>query len=238
MRLDKYISDACICSRSQAAGIIRSGKITVSGNTITKPDYKVNEKSSEISLDGNLLKYSEFIYIMMNKPQGVVSATDDPREKTVLSLLPENYLSKGLFPAGRLDKDTVGLLILTNDGKAAHKMLSPKYHVEKTYFVECDAPFLEKDIEMCAQGIPLDGELTKPCILKIDPEHRNRGSIVLTEGKYHEIKRICGYLGKKVLFLERTDFAGLSLDPSLSRGEWRHLTESEIDILRHSGANN
>ena len=232
MRLDKYLSDALICSRSEADRYIKTGKITVDGKTVKKPDHKVTEKN-DICFNGEKLSYSEFIYIMMNKPRGVISATDDPKniEKTVLSLLPENYLTKGLFPAGRLDKDTVGLLILTNDGKSAHRLLSPKHHVEKTYYVECDGDFAEKDIEICKNGVILDGELTKPCILTIDSEKKNCGTMVLTEGKYHEIKRICNHLGKNVTFLERITFGNLSLDRSLERGMWRHLTREEVELL-------
>lgn len=231
MRLDKYLSDACIISRTQAVSAIRSGRVCVDGKTATKGDMKINENKAAVTLDGKPLSYSEFIYILMNKPAGVVSATDDLREKTVLSLLPENYATKGLFPAGRLDKDTVGLLVLTNDGKNAHRLLSPKHHVEKEYYVECDGDFEEGDIEVCLKGVTLDGELTKPCILKIDPQNKNCAHMILTEGKYHEIKRICGYLGKKVTFLERVRFGALVLDPSLSRGQWRHMTNDEIALL-------
>lgn len=231
MRLDKYLSDTCIISRTQAASVIRSGRVAVDGKIARKGDMKVNEKSAVVTLDGEKLCYSEFIYILMNKPAGVVSATDDVREKTVLSLLPENYASKGLFPAGRLDKDTVGLLVLTNDGKNAHRLLSPKHHVEKEYYVECDGEFVESDIEVCKRGVMLDGELSKPCILKINEQNKKSANMILTEGKYHEIKRICGYLGKKVTFLERVRFGGLLLDSSLERGDWRHLKKDEIELL-------
>lgn len=231
MRIDKYLSDTCIISRTQAAAMIRKGRICVDGKTVTKGDFKVDEKKAVVTLDGAQLFYREFIYILMNKPAGVVSATDDVREKTVLSLLPENYATKGLFPAGRLDKDTVGLLVLTNDGKNAHKLLSPKHHVEKEYYVECDADFVEADIEVCKKGVTLDGELSKPCILTIDSQKKNCGTMILTEGKYHEIKRICGYLGKKVTFLERIRFGNLLLDKNLERGDWRQMTDSEIAML-------
>ncbi len=232
MRLDKYLSDTCIISRTQAASVIRSGRVTVDGKVASKGDMKVNEKSSVVTLDGEKLCYSEFIYILMNKPAGVVSATDDAIEKTVLSLLPENYHTKGLFPAGRLDKDTVGLLVLTNDGKNAHRLLSPKHHVEKEYYVECDGEFIESDIEVCKRGVMLDGELSKPCILKINEQNKKSANMILTEGKYHEIKRICSYLGKKVTFLERVRFGGLLLDSSLERGSWRHMTKEEAELLK------
>ena len=231
MRLDKYLSDTCVISRTQAACAIRAGKVTVDGKTAVRADMKINEKTASVCFDGKILSYSEFIYILMNKPAGVVSATDDIREKTVLSLLPENYAAKGLFPAGRLDKDTVGLLVLTNDGKNAHRLLSPKHHVEKEYYVECDGDFEEQDIDVCLKGVVLDGELTKPCILKIDESKKNCATMILTEGKYHEIKRICAHLGKKVTFLERIRFGSLVLDGELERGMWRRMTESEIKML-------
>ena len=231
MRLDKFLSDSCVISRTQAISVIKSGRVAVDGKVVTKGDLKLNEKTASVTLDGQAVSYSEFIYILMNKPAGVVSATDDVREKTVLSLLPENYGTKGLFPAGRLDKDTVGLLVLTNDGKNAHRLLSPRHHVEKEYYVECDGEFLESDIEVCKKGVMLDGELSKPCILKINEDNKKSGYMILTEGKYHEIKRICGYLGKKVTFLERVRFGGLLLDKELERGAWRHMTEQEIAFL-------
>lgn len=231
MRLDKFVADTCICTRKQADAIIRKGRITVDGVVVKKGDFKVNEKSAHITFDNNVIEHREFIYLIMNKPPDVVSATDDPRDITVLSLLPENYQNKGLFPVGRLDKDTVGLLVLTNDGKNAHRLLSPRHHVEKEYYVECDQEFREEDIAICAKGIMMDGELTKPCVLKIDPENKKCAKMVLTEGKYHEIKRICAHLGKKVTFLERIRFGNLLLDPGLSRSQWREMTEYEISLM-------
>lgn len=231
MRLDKYIADTLIVSRTDAAAMIRAGRVTVDGKCVRKGDFAVKEKSAIVTADGKSLSYRPFIYIMMNKPQGVVSATDDKREKTVLSLLPEAYATKGLFPVGRLDKDTVGLLVLSNDGKEAHRLLSPKHHVEKVYDVTCDKPFCESDIGVCLEGIPMDDEKTKPCRLVIDPDDPCRAKMTLTEGKFHEIKRICAYLGKNVTFLERVCFGALTKDDTLSRGEWRHLTDREIRML-------
>lgn len=231
MRLDKYIADTLIISRTEAAAMIRAGHVTADGKTVRKADFAVKEKSALVTVDGSPLSYRPFIYIMMNKPQGVVSATDDKREKTVLSLLPENYATKGLFPVGRLDKDTVGLLVLTNDGKNAHRLLSPKHHVEKVYDVTCDKPFVDGDVDVCLRGIPMDGEMTKPCRLVIDRENPCHAFMTLTEGKFHEIKRLCAHLGKTVTFLERVRFGTLEKDDTLSRGEWRHLTDEEIRLL-------
>lgn len=231
MRIDKYIADALVCTRSEAVAMIKKGIVTVDGKTVKKGDLKINEEIARVQVNGDIIKHRSFIYIMMNKPPDVVSATDDLRERTVLSLLPEKYMTKGLFPAGRLDKDTVGLLILTNDGKNAHRLLSPKHHVEKEYYVECDASFCESDIEVCKKGVPMDGDLTKPCTLVIDKTDDRCAHMILTEGKYHEIKRICAYLGKKVLFLERVRFGNLLLDRDLLRGDWREMTDEEIALL-------
>lgn len=231
MRLDKYIADTCVISRSEAGAWIRSGRVAVNGETVRKGEFSLNEKTAAVCLDGACLHFRPFLYLMMNKPAGVVSATDDRREETVLSLLPEPYRTKGLFPAGRLDKDTVGLLLLTNDGKNAHRLLSPKHHVEKVYDVVCDKPFAEEDKAVCRTGVPMDGKLTKPCTLEICPEDACRAYMTLTEGKYHEIKRLCAYLGKTVTFLKRIRFGALTLDESLAPGEWRHLTDEEIQRL-------
>ncbi len=231
IRLDKFISDNCVMTRKEATLAIKAGRVCVNGVVATKGDLKFDETSALVTVDGESVGYKKFIYIMMNKPSGVVSATDDPRQPTVLSLLPPNYLTKGLFPVGRLDKDTVGLLILTNDGKNAHRLLSPKHHVEKEYYVECDADFADGDIAVCKKGMMMDEVLTKPCTLIIDDAKRNTARMILTEGKYHEIKRICAHLGKTVTFLERIRFGELLLDESLERGDWRELTEQEILLM-------
>ena len=230
MRLDKYISTALIISRKDATALIKRGRVAKNGLCISNPSAHIDEKADNITFDGSPVTYSEFIYIMLNKPAGVISATDDVREKTVLSLLPENYATKGLFPVGRLDKDTVGLLILTNDGKNAHKLLSPKYCVEKTYYVECDGEFTEEDIENCKKGVMLSDGMTRPSILEI-LEDRKRAHITLTEGRFHEVKRICAAFEKKVLFLERVRFGSILLDENLPRGSWRNMSDEEIKLL-------
>ena len=231
IRLDKYIADTLVCTRSEASALIRAGRVCLDGVTVKKGDVRFDEKKCTVAVDGKTAGYKEFIYIMMNKPAGVVSATDDVREKTVLSLLPEKYMTKELFPVGRLDKDTVGLIILTNDGKNAHRLLSPKHHVEKEYYVECDAEFADSDIDTCLKGVMMDGDRTKPCVLKICENNRKCAHMILTEGKYHEIKRLCGHMGKNVTFLERVRFGSLLLDGELQRGEWRELSEQEISML-------
>jgi 16S rRNA pseudouridine516 synthase len=193
---------------------------------------KIDPEVSEIMLDGKTVSYRDKVYYILNKPQGYVCATEDKKEKTVLDLLSLEDRRKDIFPAGRLDKDTVGLLIMTTDGPLSHKLLSPKHHAEKIYYVECDKEFTDSDIAMMWEGIMMDGKKTKPALLKI-LEDRKCAEITLTEGKFHEIKRLCYAAGQKeVLYLKRLYFAGLTLDESLSEGEWRELTSEEIEILK------
>lgn len=231
IRLDKLVSTAMIISRKDASLLIKSGRVSIDGNVLKKSDAKVDE-SSEITVDGKKITYSKDLYIMLNKPSGLISSTDDNREKTVLSLFDKSYGDKGLFPCGRLDKDTVGLLIMTTDGTLAHKLLSPRHHAQKKYFVRCDKDFEERDVEILKNGIMMDGKKTKEAILEIC-ENPCEAYITLTEGKFHEIKRLCYACGEKqVLHLKRVTFAGLVLDEKLCEGEWRNLTESEIETLR------
>ena len=233
IRLDKLVSTAMIISRKDASLLIKSGRVSIDGSVLKKSDVKVDE-SCEITVDGKKITYSENLYIMLNKPSGLISSTDDNREKTVLSLFDKSYGDKGLFPCGRLDKDTVGLLIMTTDGSLAHKLLSPKHHAQKKYFVRTDKPFENSDVEILKNGIMMDGKKTKEALLDIC-ENPCEAFITLTEGKFHEIKRLCYACGEKeVMFLKRVTFAGVVLDEKLSEGEWRNLTENEIEILRNS----
>ena len=230
IRLDKLLSGSLPCTRKDAAGLIRSGRVAVDGTVIRKPDTKL-EENAELTVDGAPINARRFIYIMMNKPAGLISATDDVREKTVLSLLPDEYLTKNIFPAGRLDKDTTGLLILTNDGALAHKLLSPKNRCEKSYLAECDIPFDADDPERVKDGVMLDDGKTCPVKMELVEGEPNKAVITVTEGRFHEVKRICIAIGKHVTSLERIRFCGLDLDRTLSRGEWRDLTDEEVDAL-------
>lgn len=233
IRLDKFISDAVPCTRRDATKYIKSKRVTVDGKVISVPDTKINETSVRVSLDGKEFSYSKFIYIMLNKPAGLISATEDEREKTVMSLLPESYMTKGLFPAGRLDKDTTGLLILTNDGETAHRLLSPKFGKKKIYKVTARETFKEQDIEVLKRGVELSDGKTKPAGLEIT-DNPNIAYMTLTEGRFHEVKRICLALGNECTELERIKFAGLELDKSLERGQWRPLTQEEISELTNT----
>ena len=230
MRLDKLLTELGKSSRSEGGKLIRSGKVTVNGEIIKKPDYKIDPENDEVSLFGEILTYKRYTYIMLNKPDGYVSATDDEKEKTVLDLLDPEDRRRGLFPCGRLDKNTLGLVILTNDGDGAHRVLSPKHHVEKIYkFISRD-PVSENDIKSLEAGVDIGGYLTKPCRVKMISECE--GEITLIEGKYHQIKRMLEAVNNKIVYLERITFGNIQLDPSLGRGEWRYLTPDEEEIFK------
>lgn len=226
MRLDKFFSQTGTLTRSQVQKQLKLGKVTVNGETIKKADYKVDPDKDEIRYNENKIVYRRFVYIMMNKPRGVVSATEDRDQKTVLDLLPEDLLKFDLFPCGRLDKDTTGLVVLTNDGISAHNALSPKKHVEKKYSFETADAYSDADVTAIESGITLkDGYSTKPC--KIERISETEGYIYLTEGKYHEIKRLFGARSNKITKLGRIGFGKLEIG-DLPEGDWRYLTEEEI----------
>lgn len=226
MRLDKFFSQTGTLTRSLAQKQLKLGKVTVNGETIKKADYKVDPDKDEIRYNDDKIVYRRFVYIMMNKPRGVVSATEDRDQKTVLDLLPEDLLKFDLFPCGRLDKDTTGLVVLTNDGISAHNALSPKKHVEKKYSFETADAYSDADVTAIESGITLkDGYSTKPC--KIERISETEGYIYLTEGKYHEIKRLFGARSNKITKLERIGFGKLEIG-NLAEGAWRYLTEEEI----------
>ena len=231
MRLDKFLSDMGVCSRTEAKRAAKAGNITVGGTVVRDTAAHIDPEKDEVVFSGERVAYAEFTYIMMNKPDGVLSATEDGTGKTVLDLLPEKYAKMGLFPCGRLDKNTLGLLILTNDGKLAHELLSPSKHVEKTYLFECETPLSDSDCMTLCRGVDIgEKRSTREAELLLDS--RTRGRITVVEGKFHQIKRMFSAVGNKITYLERVSFGGIKLDPSLDRGEWRELTESEISTLR------
>ena len=232
VRLDKLISATLVISRKDATIAVKKGRVTVNGEVVKKADMKVDTEKDKITFDGESISYSEYIYIMLNKPKGLVCASEDRKDNTVISLFPVEYTDKGISCVGRLDKDTTGLLIVTNDGALAHKLLSPKYEKEKVYYVTADKPFAETDKETMLKGIVIEGKNTAPAKLELIPENPECAYVTLTEGKFHEVKRLCYACGEKqVLELKRTEFCGLSLDENLDEGEWRNLTEEEIEIL-------
>lgn len=229
-RIDKIFSSSEILTRSQCSVAVKRGRITVNSQVVKSPSQKADVEKDEILLDGKKCEFSKFSYIMLNKPSGVVSATEDGNFKTVIDILPKEFLRRDLFPCGRLDKDTLGLVIITNDGKSAHRRLSPKNHAEKVYFFEVAEAVSESDVIKIENGVLLkDGYTTKPCKLKLLTE--KSGEITLTEGKYHEIKRIFGSLSNKITYLKRISFAGITLDENLDYGECRYLTKEEIELF-------
>ena len=229
MRLDKFLCDMNIGSRSQVKTFIRQKKVTVNGNVAVKPEQKVDEYQDEITFCGEKIFYRKYVYYMLNKPQGVVSATNDNTAKTVVELIDANKRDN-LFPVGRLDKDTEGLLLLTNDGELAHNMLSPKKHVDKTYLVMIAKALREKDVLSLENGVEIgDEKPTAPAkVIILDESH-----ILLTihEGRFHQVKRMLKAVDNEVLSLKRISFGALTLDESLLPGEYRELTTAEISKI-------
>lgn len=231
MRIDRFISECKAASRKEAAAAARRGEVLVDGVPVRDVSAHINPDTQTVSFMGRALSYEKFIYVMLNKPAGYVSATDDKSLPYVTELLPENLRRRELFPVGRLDRDTVGLMILTNNGKLAHTLLSPKRHVEKKYLFSASSPLPPSAEQIFLDGVTLaDGYECKSAGLLLS-EDRTGGEITLTEGKYHQIKRMIASLGSKVVSLERVSFADIALDRELSRGEWRYLTENEINSL-------
>ncbi len=227
MRLDKLLAGAGCGSRKEIKQFLRKGAATVNGVVVKNADAVVDETKDVITFFGEKIVYREFVYLMLNKPAGVVSATYDNRDIAVISLVPEEYMHYELFPVGRLDKDTEGLLIITNDGAAAHKALSPKHHVPKVYYAETDGKIMQEDIEKFKEGIILDdGYKTMPAVLEKAGD--TSAYVTIAEGKFHQIKRMFADTGKKVTYLKRIKFGNIMLDKSLKPGEMRELTEEEI----------
>ena len=232
MRLDKFLSETGTLSRSESGRAVRAGKILVNGCTAKSPSDRVDPERDEIVYGGERICYRRFTYILLNKPDGYVSATEDGRDKTVLELLPEKLQKLALFPCGRLDKHTLGLMLLTNDGQLAHDLLSPRHHVEKNYLFRVKFPLTDEEVATLEQGTVLeDGYETKPSRISLEPD-RKGGTIMLVEGKYHQIKRMMESVHNQITALERISFGPLTLDSGLSRGEWRYLTAQEESALQ------
>ncbi|MBE6645969.1 MAG: 16S rRNA pseudouridine(516) synthase, partial [Ruminococcaceae bacterium] len=224
MRIDKFISECGIASRKEAALAAKRGQLLVDGVAERDVSRHIDPEKQSVTYMGRIINYSRFVYVMLNKPEGYVSATEDSRLPVVTELLSDELKKRELFPVGRLDRDTVGLMILTNNGQLAHTVLSPKRHVEKEYRFECAEPLDENAEQTFSEGVTLaDGYECKSAGLVCDPDRRG-GVITLTEGKYHQIKRMIASFGNKVTYLERISFASIPLDASLARGEWRYLT--------------
>ena len=232
--MDKFLCDRNIGTRSQVKTYIRQGLVTVNGERALAADLKINELSDLVTFQGRKLHSESFVYYMLNKPQGVVSATQDNTAKTVVELLKDCNLPRhGVFPVGRLDKDTEGLLLLTDDGELAHRLLSPKRHVDKTYLVTAKHPISPEDIEKLEQGVDIgDEHVTLPAkvILKTDSVFY----LTIHEGRFHQVKRMLQAVDNHVMALKRTGFGGITLDERLNPGEYRELTEQEVVKLHEA----
>lgn len=230
-RLDKILANTGRWSRKEVRELVRAGRVTVDGVTARAPDEKY-DPAAQFTVDGAPISGERMLYLMLHKPAGLVSATEDPRQPTVLELLPDHLKRVGLFPAGRLDKDTEGLLLLTNDGPMAHRLLAPRRHVDKTYFVQVDGVLDQSDTAAFEKGMTLgDGLVCMPAGLQLLKE-RDTALVTLREGKYHQIKRMLACRGKPVRYLKRLTMGPLTLDPNLKRGDWRPLTQAELTALR------
>jgi len=230
-RLDRLLSASGKYTRSQAKDLIRSGRVSVGGTCIIKPESKC-EEDAEIIVDGEALNFREYHYIMLNKPAGVLSATEDRRDPVALDLLPAQFQKLKLFPAGRLDKDAEGFLLLTNDGQLAHGLMSPRRHVDKVYYVRVEGEFCKEDIVAFREGVIIDGDYkTMPAKLRI-LDSASEAEITVQEGRFHQVKKMCLARGCFVLYLKRLSIAGITLDPSLQTGEFRALTQEEEAHLK------
>lgn len=226
-RLDKFLAAQLGITRSEAKELIKRRVVTVGGTVAKLFDMKIDPEKDTVCSEGKEVTYRKHIYIMMNKPQGVVCSTKDGESKTVLELLPDSIRREGLFPAGRLDKDTEGFVFITDDGVLAHNILSPKHHVDKTYFAKLENPATEDDVKAFEEGLEIDGgDVCLPAKLEIlaDP---HEVLITIREGMYHQIKRMAQARNNKVLYLKRISIGGVKLDENLALGEWREMLHKE-----------
>lgn len=232
MRLDKYLADMGVGTRTEVKKLIRQGKIQVDGVVVKSPEAKVDVEKSTITCGGTPVAYETFEYYMLHKPAGVISATTDSKDKTVLDLI-ETKRRKDLFPVGRLDKDTEGLLLITNDGELAHSLLSPKKHVDKVYYAKVEGVVTEEDQKAFAEGVSLgNDEVAKPAELEILlSDEISEIRLTIQEGKFHQVKRMFEAVDKKVVYLKRLSMGSLVLDESLKLGEYRKLTQEELEAL-------
>ncbi|MFR7936857.1 MAG: pseudouridine synthase [Clostridium perfringens] len=234
-RLDKVLSNLGYGTRKEIKQVVKKGFVTVNDEKVKDSGLQIDPEKDTIVINGEKVEYKKYIYLMMNKPAGVISATYDKRDETVIDLL---YMEDQVFepfPVGRLDKDTVGLLLLTNDGDLNHKLISPKYHVDKVYYAEINAPITEKDIKAFENGVTLD-EGYKCMEAKLEiisaSEEGSEIRVTIQEGKFHQVKRMFEAVGKKVVYLKREEFGGLSLDADLEEGEYKELSDEELALLK------
>jgi len=230
MRLDKMLSECGVATRSESGKAARAGRITVNGIAVRRADTQVDPEHDRVVFCGSAIVYRKFVYLMLNKPDGYISATEDGRgEPVVTELVPQEYRKMGIFPCGRLDKHTLGLMLLTNDGALSHRLLAPKSHVTKSYGFRVKFPLSDEDVAALEAGVDIGGYVTKPCRVSLADAHS--GTIAITEGKYHQIKLMMEAVHNQITYLERLTFGTLGLDPTLARGAWRELTEEELAAL-------
>lgn len=232
MRLDKYLCEMNVGTRSEVKKYIRQGRVMVDGKKTVKPEEKIDEYSQQVCIDNRRIGYEAFEYYMLYKPAGVVSATTDKTDKTVLDLITDKK-RKDLFPVGRLDKDTEGLLLITNDGEMAHRLLAPKKHVDKVYYAKVAGKVTEKEVKLFSEGLSIgNDEYAKPSVLKILKSGEiSEIELTIQEGKFHQVKRMFNTVGMEVIYLKRISMGTLILDESLKKGEYRRLTEKEVEQL-------
>ena len=237
MRLDKLLALLGEGTRTQVRDLIRAGRVTVDGVTARDAGMRLDANTARVAVDGRMLSYKNVRHVMLNKPAGVLTAARDPKQKTVMDLLPPMYAAMGCMPAGRLDKDTEGLLVLTSDGQLAHRLISPKHDVGKVYLARVDGPLDEDDVRAFAGGLHIDDADgvfdARPARLSIlaSSSEESEARVRVTEGKYHQVKRMFAARGVQVIYLKRLAIGALSLDPALAPGEWRELTDDEVARL-------
>ncbi|MBO7328919.1 MAG: rRNA pseudouridine synthase [Lentisphaeria bacterium] len=231
IRLDKYLSDATAYSRKNVRLLVKRNAVTVNGIIARNTDMKVDEKQDSVCVNGKAVIYRKFIYLMLNKPQGYLSATEDKYDPVVTDLLPDEFKHFAPFPVGRLDKDTEGLLLLTNDGQFDHELMSPRKNLCKRYYTELDVPAEKEDIAAFASGMEFKEFTAKPALLEIDPDDPRKVIVEISEGKFHQVKRMCERVGKNVIFLKRISIGNLKLDESLNPGQIRELTAEELSLF-------
>ena len=232
IRLDKFLADMGVGTRAEVKKYIRQGRVTVDEVVAKSPEMKVDTSVQTVCYDGAPIQYETYVYYMLNKPAGVISATRDANEKTVIDLI-DDKKRKDLFPVGRLDKDTEGLLLITNNGELAHNLLSPKKHVDKVYYARIEGVVTEEDQKAFLEGVSIgEGEITRPAKLEIlESDAISEIKLTIQEGKFHQVKRMFEAVGKKVIYLKRLSMGQLELDEQLALGEYRLLTQEEIELL-------
>ena len=228
MRIDKFFSDLALFTRSEINKVLANNRVKVNGKIVKKSNFNINENLDKIELDDKIIEYRKFIYCLIYKPSGYITATEDKQEKTIYELLPDYFIRKNVMPIGRLDKDTTGLLLLTNDGELCHKLTSPKHNIEKEYSFTLIQDINKNDIELLQQGkvVLKDGTTLKPC--KIIMKNNTQGNIIITEGKYHQIKRMFGAVGNKIIELKRIREGKLVLPQNLKECEYIFINKEDI----------